>query len=82
MRRALGALCPLQRGIGRVRARAMAYLELSLVIARAIWYFDFKMATDVGWRGWAREPGQPLLVKMKDSIVVEDEGSSPGIHPA
>ncbi|KAI0383703.1 cytochrome P450 [Hypomontagnella monticulosa] len=64
---------PFAHGDRACAGKAMAYLELSLVLARTMWYFDFEKAPGpAGALG--EEDGNPNLFQMQDGIVVGHQG--------
>lgn len=44
LRRMHSAFCPFSLGARGCAGKAMAYLEMSLVVAKTLWYFDFETA--------------------------------------
>lgn len=67
------AFVPFSMGSRSCAGQAMAYLELSLTIARTIWYFDFEKAPgELGSLG--EVPGSPNEFKLEDSTIVGHHG--------
>lgn len=67
------AFVPFSIGARSCAGQAMAYLELSLTIARTMWYFDFDKAPgEAGKLGEVH--GQPLVFKLEDSTIVGHHG--------
>lgn len=63
------AFIPFSSGSRSCAGQAMAYLELSLTIARTIWYFDFEKAPgELGSLG--EVPGSPEDFKLEDSTII------------
>lgn len=77
MRDAFAAFSVGSRGCG---GKAMAYLELSLVIAKALWYFDFEKAPgeagEVGAGKVANQDGRhrPSEYQLDDIFVSNHQG--------
>lgn len=73
------AFVPFSTGARSCAGQAMAYLELSLAIARTIWYFDFEKATgEVGKLGQA--PGEPHVFNLEDGIIAGHHGPNLIFH--
>lgn len=69
------AFIPFSLGARSCGGQAMAYLELSLALARTLWYFDFEKAP--GEAGTLGEvPGAPREFKLEDSTIVGHHGPS------
>lgn len=63
------AFVPFSLGSHSCAGHTMAYLELSLALARTLWYFDFEKAP--GEAGKLGEvPGAPGEFKLEDSTIV------------
>lgn len=67
------ALVPFSLGSRSCAGQAMAYLELSLAIARTFWYFDFEKAPGEAGR-LGEVPGAPGEFKLEDSTIVGHHG--------
>lgn len=64
---------PFSLGSRSCAGQAMAYLELSLTLARTIWYFEFEKAPeDLGSSG--EVPGSPDEFKLEDSTIIRHTG--------
>lgn len=73
------AFVPFSTGARSCAGQAMAYLELSLAIARTLWYFDFEKAPgEAGKLGEA--PGEPLVFELEDGIIVGHRGPNLVFH--
>lgn len=67
------AFVPFILGDRACAGKAMAYLELSLVVARTVWYFDFEKAPGEAAR-LGEADGEPRHFQMRDGIVVAHDG--------
>ncbi|KAJ0114842.1 hypothetical protein J7T55_004584 [Diaporthe amygdali] len=67
------ALIPFSLGSRSCAGQAMAYLELSLALARTFWYFDFEKAPGEAG-GLSEVPGAPGEFKLEDSTIVGHSG--------
>lgn len=71
---------PFSMGDRSCAGKSMAYLEMSLVVAKTIWYFDFEKAPGEagrlgeGWPGRTDGRGRIDGFQLYDSIVVGHEG--------
>lgn len=67
------AFVPFSLGSRSCAGQSMAYLELSVTIARTIWYFDFEKAPgELGTLG--EVPGSPDEFKLEDSTIIGHYG--------
>ncbi|ROV88370.1 hypothetical protein VPNG_10271 [Cytospora leucostoma] len=74
------AFVPFSLGSRSCAGQPMAYLELNLAVARAMWYFDFEKAP--GEAGKLGEvPGKPLEFKLEDATIVGHHGPNLVLHP-
>ena len=73
---------PFSLGDRSCAGKPMAYLEMSLAIARTIWYFDFEKAPGEagklgeGWPGRKDGRGKVDEFQLYDGIVVDHQGPS------
>lgn len=67
------AFVPFILGERACAGKAMAYLELSLVVAKTVWYFDFEKAPGEAGR-LGEDPCDPRLYRLLDSIIVGNDG--------
>ncbi|KAK2602914.1 hypothetical protein N8I77_009411 [Diaporthe amygdali] len=67
------ALVPFSLGSRSCAGQAMAYLELSLALARTVWYFDFEKAPGEA-DGLGEVPSAPGEFKLEDSTIVGHSG--------
>lgn len=71
---------PFSIGERSCAGKSMAYLEMSLVVARTIWYFDFEKAhgeagrLGEGWPGRKDGRGRVNEFQLYDGIMVGHEG--------
>lgn len=73
------AFVPFSTGGRSCAGQAMAYLELSLAIARTIWYFDFEKAPgEAGKLGEA--PGELNIFNLEDGIIAGHRGPNLVFH--
>ena len=74
------AFAPFSLGDRSCAGKAMAYLEMSLTIAKTMWYFDFKTAPGEagkiggGWPGRKDGRGRPDEFQLYYSLVVQNDG--------
>ena len=74
------AFAPFSIGERACAGKPMAYLEMSLVIAKTVWYFDFEKASGEdgklgeGWPGRVDGRGRPDEFQLYDGIVTEHDG--------
>lgn len=74
------AFIPFSLGSRSCAGQAMAYLELSLTLARTIWYFEFEKAPgDLGSLG--EVPGSPDEFKLEDSTIIGHSGPNLVFEP-
>jgi hypothetical protein len=63
-----------------VRGSQMAYLEMSLTIARTLWYYDFEKASGEAGKLGGGSPGaeygrrRPDEFQVNESFVVDHDG--------
>lgn len=74
------AFVPFSLGSRSCAGQPMAYLELNLAVARAIWYFDFDKAPGEAGR-LGETPGEPLEFKREDATIVGHHGPNLVFHP-
>lgn len=67
------AFIPFSLGSRSCAGQAMAYLELSLAIARTFWYFDFERAPGEAGR-LGEVQGAPGEFRLEDSTIVGHNG--------
>lgn len=81
------AFVPFILGDRACAGKAMAYLEMSLTVAKTMWYFDFEKAPGKagelgsGRRGAAGGRGRPDEYQLYDRFMAEHEGPNLKFRP-
>jgi cytochrome P450 len=81
------AFVPFMLGDRACAGKAVAYLEISLTVAKTLWYFDFEKAPGKagelgsGLRGAARGRDRPDEYQLYDRFMAEHEGPNLTFRP-